>query len=82
MFQQAIRKQKKLPVGYLNIYHRYLNESKWYLQCRFINTGFKFNRLERCWKKINSEIAKKMSTPYLLKNNTQNLYVFEINLSR
>ena len=30
---------KKLPVVYLIIYHRYLNDSKWYLQCHLISTG-------------------------------------------
>ena len=45
-----LSKYEKFPVVFLIIYHRYLNESKWYLQVTFISTGLKFSRLERCWK--------------------------------
>ena len=51
---------KKLPAVYLLIYHRYLIESKWYLQGHFCFHWLQIQQLGE----INNEIAKQHSTSY------------------
>ena len=63
MFQQAIKIQKT-SVVYLIIYHRYLNESKWYLQGHFYFHWLEIQQVGEVLEKINNEIAKKQSNSY------------------
>ena len=66
---------KKLSVVYLIIYHRYFNESKLLKlglpmnNCRvnFLSTGFKFSRLDNCWKNFNMKRQKSRVNPIDLK---------------
>ena len=50
---------KIIPVVYLIIYHRYLNETKWYLQGHFYFHWFEIQQVREVLEKINNEIAKK-----------------------
>ena len=54
-----LSKYKKLPVVYLIIYHRYLNETKWYLQGHFFFHWLEIQQVGEVLEKINNEIAKK-----------------------
>ena len=59
-----LSKYKKLPVVYLIIYHRYLNETKWYLQGQFYFHWLEIQQVGEVLEKINNEIAKKQSNSY------------------
>ena len=59
-----LSKYKKLPVVYLIIYHRYLNETKWYLQGHFYFHWLEIQQVGEVLEKISNEIAKKQSNSY------------------
>ena len=59
-----LSKYKKLPVVYLIIYHRYLNETKWYLQGHFYFHWLEIQQVGEVLEKIKNEIAKKQSNSY------------------
>ena len=59
-----LSKYKKLPVVYLIIYHRYLNETKWYLQGHFYFHWLEIQQVGEVLEKIDIEIAKKQSNSY------------------
>ena len=59
-----LSKYKKLPVVYLIIYDRYLNETKWYLQGHFYFHWLEIQQVGEVLEKINNEIAKKQSNSY------------------
>ena len=59
-----LSKYKKLPVVYLIIDHRYLSESKWYLQVHFYFHWLEKLQVGEVLKKLNDEIAKKQSNSY------------------
>ena len=59
-----LSKYKKLPVVYLTIYHRYLNETKWYLQGHFYFNWLEIQQVGEVLEKRNNEIAKKQSNSY------------------
>ena len=61
MFQQAIKIQKTSGV-YLIIYHRYPNESKWYLHGHFYFHLLEVQQVGEVLDKINNEIAKSRVT--------------------
>ena len=52
MLQQAIKIQK-LPVVYLIIYHRYLIQSKWYMQGHFYFHWLEIYQVGKVLEKIN-----------------------------
>ena len=54
-----LSKYKKLPVVYLIIYHRYLEECKWYLPIHFYSHWLDIQQVGEVMEKINKEIAKK-----------------------
>ena len=59
-----LSKYKILPVVYSIIYHRYLNETKWYLQGHFYFHWLEIQQVGEVLEKINNEIAKKQSNSY------------------
>ena len=59
-----LSKHKKLPVLYLIIYDRYLNESEWYLQGHFHFHWLEIQQVGEVLENINHEIAKKQSNSY------------------
>ena len=59
-----LSKNKKIPLVYIIIYHRYLNESKRYLQGHFYFHSLEIQQVEEFLEKINNEISKKQSISY------------------
>ena len=63
MFQQAIKIQKTFG-GLFDNYHRYLNESKWYLQGHFYFHWLEIQQVGEELEKINNEIPRKQGNSY------------------